>query len=34
MKKTLTPTLIGIAIMIAIFAFVALTSFDCVSFTR
>lgn len=34
MKKTLTPTLIGIGIILAIIAFVALSSFDCVNYTR
>lgn len=34
MKKTLTPTVLGIAIIVAIIALVALTSFNCVCFTR
>lgn len=34
MKKTLTPTLFGIAIVIAVIALVSLTSFNCVSYAR
>lgn len=34
MKKTLTPTLFGIAIVIAVIALVSLTSFDFVNYTR
>lgn len=34
MKKTLTPTILGIAIVVAIIALVSLTSFNCVSYAR
>lgn len=33
-QKTLTPTLLGIAIVVAIIALVTLTSFDCINYTR
>lgn len=34
MKKTLTPIVLGISIILAIIALVALTSFDCIHYAR
>lgn len=34
MKKTLTPTILGIAIVATIVLIVLLTSFNCVSYAR
>jgi UDP-N-acetylmuramyl pentapeptide phosphotransferase/UDP-N-acetylglucosamine-1-phosphate transferase len=33
-KQSWTPTILGIAIVVAIIALVTLTSFDCINYTR
>jgi UDP-N-acetylmuramyl pentapeptide phosphotransferase/UDP-N-acetylglucosamine-1-phosphate transferase len=33
-KQSWTPTILGIAIVVAIIAIVTLTSFDCINYTR